>query len=146
MPKIFIEAPTDRVFEAMCDLPRHANWAVHDIKIESAQEGPPKVGNVYQSAHGKAKKADEVTVTELVPNERFCFHVDMPNKMEFNYVMTVSPQGGGTLVTRNGKPGKVPLPMIPLLILMMPLFPLISRKLDGGFLKKMKADMESASQ
>ena len=51
MPKVFIQAPTDKVFEAMCDLTRHAKWAKHDIAIESGQEGPPAVGNTYTSSH-----------------------------------------------------------------------------------------------
>lgn len=47
MANIFIEAPQDKVFEAMCDLPGHSKWAAHDIRIEAAEEGPLKVGSVY---------------------------------------------------------------------------------------------------
>lgn len=51
MPRVFIQAPTDKVFEAMCDLTCHAKWAKHEIAIESGQEGPPAVGNTYTSSH-----------------------------------------------------------------------------------------------
>ena len=47
MANIFIEAPQDKVFEDMCDLPGHSKWAAHDIRIEAAEEGPLKVGSVY---------------------------------------------------------------------------------------------------
>ena len=44
MAKVFIQAPPSRVFEAMCDLTRHAKWAVHE---EAGQRGRPAVGNTY---------------------------------------------------------------------------------------------------
>ena len=50
MSTIHINAPMDQVFEAMCDLTRHAKWAAHDISIEAGQEGPPAVGNTYTSS------------------------------------------------------------------------------------------------
>lgn len=90
MPKVFIQAPTDKVFEAMCDLTRHAKWAKHDIAIESGQEGPPAVGNIYTSSH-KGGKPDRLTITDLTPNERFGFHVVMPNNWELQQEMTASP-------------------------------------------------------
>ena len=39
MPSVFIQSPTDKVFEAMWDLTRHVKWAIHDIVIQGAQEG-----------------------------------------------------------------------------------------------------------
>ena len=70
MPKVFIQAPTVQVFEAMCDLTRHAEWAKHDFAIESGQEGPPAVGNTYTSSH-EGGSPDQLTITEMIPNERF---------------------------------------------------------------------------
>lgn len=41
MSSIVINAPPDKVFEAVSDLTRHANWAAADISIIAEQEGPP---------------------------------------------------------------------------------------------------------
>ena len=49
MLEVFIQAPTETVFEAMCDLTRHAKWANHPITIQAGQDGPPAVGNIYTS-------------------------------------------------------------------------------------------------
>ena len=139
MPSVFIQAPTDKVFEAMCDLTRHAKWAKHDIVIEAGQEGPPAVGNTYTSSL-KGKPPDQLTVTEMTPNERFVFHSVMPNKWELDHLMTASPQGDGTLVTRTGKVTKIPALMAPLKLLVAIVGPMDEKKLLGN----MKADLESA--
>ncbi len=138
MPKVFIQAPTDKVFEAMCDLTRHAKWAKHDIAIESGQEGPPAVGNIYTSSH-KGGKPDRLTITDLTPNERFGFHVVMPNNWELQQEMTASPQGEGTLVTRSGKITKIPVLMAPLKLLIALVGPMDDKKL----LNNMKSDLEA---
>lgn len=80
MPEIFINAPVDQVFEAMCDLTRHVKWAKHDIDIQAGQEGPPTVGNTYTSSE-KGGTPDRLTVTEMVPNELFKFHSVMSRGM-----------------------------------------------------------------
>ena len=41
MSSIVINAPPDKVFEAVSDLTPHANWAAADISIIAEQEGPP---------------------------------------------------------------------------------------------------------
>ena len=116
MSSINIQAPVDQVFEAICDLSRHAKWAAHDITIEAGQEGPPAVGNTYTSAH-QGKTPDQLIITELRPNERFAFHSVMPNKFELDFTMTVSQQVEGSRVTRQGKVTKIPLLMTPLKLL-----------------------------
>ena len=35
MSKITVNAPVDKVFEAVSDLTRHAGWAAHDINISA---------------------------------------------------------------------------------------------------------------
>ena len=137
MPKVFIQAPTDKVFEAMCDLTRHAKWAKHDIAIESGQEGPPAVGNTYTSSH-KGGTPDRLTISEMVPNERFGFHVVMPNSWELQHEMTALPQGEGTLVTRSGKITKIPALMAPLKLLVAIVGPMDEKKP----LNNMKTDLE----
>ena len=66
MPNVYIQAPIDQVFEAMCDLTRHAKWATHDIAIQAWQDGLPAVGNTYTSSH-KGGAPDQLTITEMSP-------------------------------------------------------------------------------
>ena len=140
MPNVYIQVPTDQVFEAICDLKRHAKWAAHDLEIKAVQEGPPEVGSQYSCTH-KGKPGDQVTVTEMAANERFGFHVVMPNKWELDWTMTATPQGDGTLVTREGKITKIPLLMSPMKLLVAMVGPKSERKL----LNNMKADLEAPS-
>lgn len=139
MPSVFIQAPTDKVFEAMCDLTRHVKWANHNIAIQAGQEGSPAVGNTYTSSH-KGGSPDRLTVTEMAPNERFGFHSIMPNNWELDFSMTTSPQGEGTLVTRECKITKIPILMSPMKLL----FGLVAPRGDKKSLDNMKADLESS--
>ena len=139
MPSIFIQAPTEKVFEAMCDLTRHATRAHHNIAIEAGQEGPPAVGNTYTSSH-KGGQPDRLTVTEMTPNERFVFRAVMPNKWELDHSMTTSAQGEGTLVTRDCKITKIPILMSPMKLLIAMVGPMGDKKL----LNNMKSDLEGA--
>ena len=141
MRSVFIQAPTDKVFEPMCDLTRHAKWAAHDISVQADQEGLPAVGHTYTSSH-KGKTPDRITITEMTPNERFGFHVIMPNKWELQWDMRAAPQGEGTLVSRQGKITKMPAIMTPMKLL----FPLIASPFDKKLLNNMKADLEGAAQ
>ena len=139
MPSVFIQAPTDKVFEAMSDLTRHVKWAQHNIVIEAGQEGTPAVGNTYTSSH-KGGSPDRLTVTEIAPNERIVFRSIMPNNWELDFSMTTSAQGEGTLVTRDCKITKIPILMAPMKLM----FGLVAPRFDKKFLNSMKADLESA--
>ena len=142
MPGVFIEAPPNVVFEAICDLTRHPRWAKHDIAIEAGQEGPPSVGSTYASSE-KGATPDQLTVTELVPNELFKFHSHMSRGMgwDFDFTMTVRPEGEGTLVTRDAKVTKFPIFMLPMRLLI----PLVSPGLEKKFLGSVKADLEAGA-
>ena len=45
MGKITVNAPVDKVFEAVSDLARHAGWAAHSVEISSEMDGPVAVGH-----------------------------------------------------------------------------------------------------
>jgi uncharacterized protein YndB with AHSA1/START domain len=142
MPSVTIQAPPNVVFEAMCDLTRHAKWAKHDIVIEAGQEGPSAVGNTYTCSE-KGATPDQLTVTELVPTELFRFHSHMSRGMgwDFDFTMTARPEGDGTMVTRDAKITKFPIFMLPMKLLMS----LIGPGLEQNFLNNMKADLEAGS-
>lgn len=137
MPSIHIAAPTDQVFEAMCDLTRHAKWASHEIEIAAGQEGAPAVGSTYTSSH-KGKAPDRLTITDMTPGQRLGFHSVMANNWELDFEMTVSPDGEGTLVSRSGKLTKVPIFLAPMKLLIAMAGPMGDKKLLNG----MKSDLE----
>ena len=141
MPKVFIQAPTEQVYEAMCDLTRHAKWAHHDISIEAGQQGTPAVGHTFTSSE-KGATPDQLTITEMIPNELFKFHSVMSRGMgwEFDFTMTTRPEGDGTAVTRDAKVTKFPIFMLPMRLLI----PLLESGFHKKMLDNMKADLESA--
>ncbi len=55
MSKITVNAPVDKVFEAVSDLTRHAGWAAHDINISAETEEPVAVGHKYSSGKSGGK-------------------------------------------------------------------------------------------
>ena len=80
-------------------------------------------------------------MTELTRDERFGFHVVMPNGWELDFAMTVEPQGDGTLVTRKAKMGKMPGASF----LMRLASPLIGNSHEKNFLENMKAELEGTA-
>ena len=138
MGKITVNAPVDKVFEAVSDLTRHAGWAAHSIDIASETEGPVAVGHKYSSGKSGGKR-DQITITDFVPNERLGFHVVMPNKWELDWQISVSPAGDGTSVERKGRITSIPALMTPMKYLYALAAPMDEKKLA----KKMKADLES---
>ena len=139
MGNVTVNAPVEKVFEAICDLTRHADWAAHDIAITADQEGLPAVGHTYSSSK-KGGNPDRVTITSMTPNERLGFHVVMPNKWELDWQMTVIPDGDGTRVERKGRITKIPWYMSPMKLVIAAVAPMDERKMA----KKMKADLESS--
>ena len=84
MASIHVDVAADVVIEAIMYLPRHADWATHDLKIEAVDDSPLAVGKAYTSSH-KGKAPDQVTVTELVPGQRFGFRSVMTNGLEMSH-------------------------------------------------------------
>ena len=138
MGTITVNAPAETVYEAVSDLSRHAEWAAHEIYITAESEGPVEVGHIYSS--GKSgDKLDKITVTEHTPNDRFGFHVVMPNGWELDWLIKVSAENGGTKVERKGRITKIPWFMAPMKLLVAVASPMP----EGKMAKKMKADLES---
>ena len=139
MGKVTVNAPVDKVFEAVSDLTRHAAWAAHPIDITSEQDGQIGFGHKYWS--GKSGKTlDRITVTEYAPNDRFGFQVVMPNGWELDWLITLSAKDGGTEVNRKSKVTKIPVYLKPMVLVIAMLSPIFERKMA----KKMKAELESA--
>ena len=138
MGTVTVNAPVEKVFEAISDLTRHASWAAADIAITADQEGPPAVGHTYSSGK-EGGKQDQVTITSLTPNESLGFRVVMPNGWELDWEMSVSPDGEGTKVERKWRITKIPWFMAPMKLLVAMATP----GPEGKMAKSMKADLES---
>ncbi len=139
MGTVTVNAPVDKVFEAISDLTRHASWAAADIVITADQEGPPAVGHTYASGK-EGGKADRVSITSLTPNESLGFHVVMPNGWELDWQMSVTADGDGTRVERKGHITKIPWFLAPMKLLVA----IASPGPEGKMAKSMKADLESS--
>ena len=139
MGTVTVNAPVEKVFEAICDLTRHANWAAHDIVITADQEGLPAVGHTYSSAKGGGNP-DRVTITSMTPNESLSFHVVMPNSWELDWQMSVTADGDGTRVERKGRVTKIPWFLSPMKVM----FGMVAFMDESKMAKKMKADLESS--
>mgnify|MGYP001162455245 CR=1 FL=1 len=102
MGKTTVNAPIDKVFEAVSDLTRHANWAAHPISITAETERPVMIGHTYSS--GKSgNKSGRLQVTELEPNDHFRFQVVMPNGWELDWAITPMANGEGPRLTGKSK-------------------------------------------
>ena len=147
MPKgqVFVNAPPEQVFPAVSDLTRHAKWSSHGIEIEPVGSEAGQVGSEYRCIH-KSKDGDRVTVTEISPDERFAFHVVMPNKFELDHTMTLTPQDGGTLLVHNANLSKLPGPMALFKPMLLAMIALTAGGPEGKFLKNLKAELEQNSQ
>ena len=133
MGKITVNAPVEKVFEAVRDLTRLAEWAAHEITITAETDGPVEIGHTFSS--GKlGKELDRITVTEHSPNNRFGFHVVMPNGWELDWLIKVSAENGGTKVERKGRITKIPWFMAPMKLLVAVASPMP----EGKMAKKMK--------
>ena len=139
MGTVTVNAAVEKVFDAICDLTRHADWAAADIVITADQEGPPAVGHTYLSGK-EGGKPDRVTITSITPNKSLGFHVVMPNNWELDWQMTVTPDGDGTRVDRSGRITKIPWFMAPMKLLVAVATP----GPEGKMAKKMKADLETS--
>jgi uncharacterized protein YndB with AHSA1/START domain len=137
MGKTTVNAPIDKVFEAVSDLTRHADWAAHAISITAETEGPVMIGHTYSS--GKSgNKLGRLQVTELEPNDHFRFQVVMPNGWELDWAITPMANGEGAEVDRKVKVTKMPTYMKPALLAIAMVGSIFVRKMA----KKMKADIE----
>ena len=137
MAAIHVDAPVDTVFGAISDLTRHAEWATHDLKIEAVDDSPLEVGKRYTSSH-QGKTPDQVTVTELVPGQRFGWNSVMANGLAMSHVVTVSEESGGALVTRVSKVSAAP----GLKVIFRPLISLLAPMDTKKNVKAMKAALE----
>lgn len=139
MGSTVVNAPPDKVFEAVSDLTRPANWAAHEIVITGDQEGPVAVGHTFSSVKNGGKP-DRITITSVTPNEGLGFHVVMPNSWELDWQISLTSQVDGTKVDRSVRITKMPWYMSPMKLVVAAVGPIFEKKMA----KNMKAELESS--
>ena len=142
--KISVNVPREKAYAYVADVGRHGEWgsAADSMTITADQPGDPAVGKTYSATGillGKPNTS-KVTITALEPPERVEFEYE-DSRGTGGHVFTFTPEGGGTLITRQIYGIKQPL--------LGPVFFLIfKRKIDvnyNGALNNLKTKLESAA-
>jgi len=140
--QIEVNAPAEKVFGYVADIPRHVEWAGHKLQITPDAAGPVAAGSTFTCVgqqmgthHGK------VTVTDLAPNTRLVYESD-DDTGHFRHFFLLTEEGGATKVIKGVEPG----PRSPLFKIMLPLLKatVIPRGLEGD-LKRIKAKLEQGA-
>jgi uncharacterized protein YndB with AHSA1/START domain len=108
--KIQIDAPPERVFEILSDIPGHGAWANQKagLQVKPVSDGPLSVGSMFKSEQKFAGKhaAADIKVTQLAAPTTLAFEAHQGGKKPVTYTSTfaLTPSGGGTLVERTLEP------------------------------------------
>jgi uncharacterized protein YndB with AHSA1/START domain len=146
MPRIerqtTISASPEAVFAYVSDISRHPEWAAQPLEMEPASAGPPAVGSVFKCVgHQFGSHAGEVTITELVPNEKVTFEAN-DDSGHFRHGFVIQQKDGKVLLVKTLEPLQMRGP----LKLLSPIAKsvIMPRGLDGD-LKRIKAKLEGAA-
>jgi uncharacterized protein YndB with AHSA1/START domain len=138
--QIQVNAPAEKVFRYVSDIPRHVEWAGHKLQITPDAAGPAAVGSTFTCVgHQLGTHQGKVTVAELTPNSKLVYESD-DDTGHFRHSFLLSEEGGATTVTKGVEPQPRSLPfkiMLPLLRATV-----IPRGLEGD-LKRIKANLEA---
>lgn len=133
-----IEAPPERVFEVMTDIPGAHTWMPNLIGMEMLTEGDFRVGSKWRETRKMfGKEASEVfEVTRLDPGRRFDVYVDgslgSSRSGEYRFRHDVVAVSGGTRVTLSGEIGG-----------MSKLMELVGRLFAGPMKKAIAKDLDA---
>ena len=106
--KMQIDAPPDAVFDTLTDMPNHGKWANHSahLKVSEVSGGEPHLGSKYRSESvffNKPATADLEIISFDRP-KKFAYsvahHQQNKKDVHLTHTFTLTPQGGGTLLTR----------------------------------------------
>ena len=136
-----VNAPAEKVFSYVADLPRHGEWAAHKLKITQSSQGAVGVGTTFDSVGHQMGRdnADKVTITEYAPNEKLVFEAEGPEGI-FRHRFSLQAEGGGTRVVKGMEAVKTSL----MTKLMTPMIMLMGPRLLDGDLQRIKAKVESS--
>lgn len=138
-----VNSPVAEVFSYLADLPRHAEWAAHRLSIQQTSEGPVGLGTTFACVgHMMGQDhADQVTITEFVPNSRIAFE-SIGDAGRWRHYIQLQEESGGTRLTK-GSEILEPSLMTRLLAPIAKMF-VIPAALAGD-LRRIKAKLEGGS-
>jgi uncharacterized protein YndB with AHSA1/START domain len=104
-----IDAPPEKVFDALSDVEHHPDWANPSakLKMSSVSGGPPRMGSTYRSEQvfvGKPQTA-EIEIVEFDRPNRFAFSITQrklgsTKEVRYRHTFVLTPEGGGTRLER----------------------------------------------
>ena len=105
--KVHVDAPPEKVFEIVSDLPNHGSWAnpKSGLEVKPVSGGPTTVGSTFKSTQRFARQntGADITVKEVAAPTKLVFDaMQSGNKKAVNFTntFTLTPENGGTLVER----------------------------------------------
>jgi uncharacterized protein YndB with AHSA1/START domain len=133
-----VKAPPDKVFFYISDIQKHPEWAQHKLEVTAVSQGPIAVGSAYQTVgHQMGVSHDRVTVTEMVPNQKFVYESAGKAGL-IRHAFELQPADGGTRVVKSMDGVKLAL----MTRLMAPMVGMLAPKALGSDLAKIKAKLE----
>ncbi len=137
-----INAPPERVFAYLADLPRHSEWAAHPLQIERTSEGPVGAGSTFRSsARFMGSHNAELKVTEFTPPSRLTFEAT-DDSGQWRHEFTLAAANGGTRLTKTSQSVR-PAGMVSR-ILGAVLVPILGRKIIAGDMQRIKQRVEGS--
>jgi len=134
-----VNAPAEKVFSYLSEIPRHTEWAAHKLEIEPSSQGQIAVGSTFAcTGHQMGTHKGRVTLTELVPNSKLVYEAE-DDTGRFRHHFVLEEDGGSTRLTK----GMEPLRFSLLFKILSPvaLTFMVPRGLNGD-LQRIKAKLE----
>jgi hypothetical protein len=96
-----IKAAPEQVFAYVADMPRHGEWAAHDLTVNQTSEGAAGLGATYASVgHQFGTQRETQTVTSYETGKRFAF--DAKGSIGVvRHAFDLSTTDGGTRVVKS---------------------------------------------
>jgi uncharacterized protein YndB with AHSA1/START domain len=138
---VSINAAPDKVYSYVADFSKHPEWSMDDLKIDAQTPGPLQVGSRFNAVGHLLGKPNPstVSVTALDPPKSFEFEAEDKRGIT-GHVLTFTPEGSGTKVTRQIFAVKQPA-LGPLLFAIFK--GAINKNFDGA-LQKLKTNLEKS--
>jgi carbon monoxide dehydrogenase subunit G len=96
-----IKAPPDKVFAYVADLPRHSEWASHNLEVTQTSAGPVAAGSTFESvSHLLGTQREKLTVKDYSPGKRFAFESTGSLGVVLN-AFDLAAADGGTMLTKS---------------------------------------------
>ena len=98
--EIVIKAPPEAVFDYVADMPRHGEWAQHELAVTQTSQGDVGVGSTFSSVgHQFGTQRETQTVVDYAAGTRFAF--DAKGSIgTVRHAFDLAPQDGATKVTK----------------------------------------------